>query len=99
MLELIFEPGEQLWQMRGWLLTKSSLIQNRGPRKKLCYVIAAMNDLIRDRLYTLLAEYYPLSNKPSTEPAVMMCRPVCETSDFLGKERELSIAAGDFFSR
>jgi diaminopimelate decarboxylase len=97
-LLLIFEPGRAIVANAGVLLTKVEFIK-QGAEKNFAIVDAAMNDLIRPALYSAWQEIVPLNiglDRPKATYDVV--GPVCETSDFLGKERELAIAAGDFLA-
>lgn len=97
-LQLIFEPGRAIVANAGVLLTKVEFIK-QGAEKNFAIVDAAMNDLIRPALYSAWQEIVPLQQNSGHTPAVYdVVGPVCETSDFLGKGRELSIAAGDYLA-
>lgn len=97
-LQLIFEPGRAIVANAGVLLTKVEFIK-QGAEKNFAIVDAAMNDLIRPALYSAWQDIIPLFNNSSKKSAVYdVVGPVCETSDFLGKERELSITAGDYLA-
>lgn len=97
-LQLIFEPGRAIVANAGVLLTKVEFIK-QGAEKNFAIVDAAMNDLIRPALYSAWQEIIPLNSASTQVPAVYdVVGPVCETSDFLGKGRELSIVAGDYLA-
>jgi diaminopimelate decarboxylase len=97
-LQLIFEPGRAIVANAGVLLTKVEFIK-QGAEKNFAIVDAGMNDLIRPALYSAWQEIVPLQQNSRHKTAVYdVVGPVCETSDFLGKERELAIAEGDYLA-
>ena len=97
-LQLIFEPGRAIVANAGVLLTKVEFIK-QGAEKNFAIVDAAMNDLIRPALYSAWQEIVPLQQNSERKLATYdVVGPVCETSDFLGKERELAITAGDYLA-
>jgi diaminopimelate decarboxylase len=82
----------------GILVTEVELIKTNAGRN-FAIVDAAMNDLIRPALYQAWQKIIPVntsSNAPEARYDIV--GPVCETGDFLGKERDLSITAGDFLA-
>tara|TARA_R110000787_G_scaffold75748_3_gene167545 strand:- start:24547 stop:25803 length:1257 start_codon:yes stop_codon:yes gene_type:complete len=94
-LTLILEPGRSITANAGVLLTRVEYIKDNGARK-FAVVDAAMNDMIRPALYQawLNIEAVNAQADRSTE-LYDIVGPVCETGDFLGKDRQLAIAAGD----
>jgi diaminopimelate decarboxylase len=97
-LQLIFEPGRAIVANAGVLLTKVEFIK-QGAEKNFAIVDAGMNDLIRPALYSAWQQIVPLQQHSEHKAAIYdVVGPVCETSDFLGKERELAIAAGDYLA-
>ena len=94
-LTILMEPGRAIMANAGILLTKVEFLkENEG--KHFCIVDAAMNDNIRPSLYSAWQNIIPLNqtDKPSTNFDVV--GPVCETGDFLGKDRALNVEAGDY---
>lgn len=94
-LTILMEPGRAIMANAGILLTKVEFLkENEG--KHFCIVDAAMNDNIRPSLYSAWQNIIPLNltDKPSVSCDVV--GPVCETGDFLGKDRELNVEAGDY---
>ena len=92
------EPGRAIAADAGVLLTRVEYIKTQGSLKSFAIVDAAMNDLLRPALYNAWQEIISLSTK--TNPAIPartydIVGPVCETADFLGKDRVLSLEAGD----
>lgn len=94
-LELMFEPGRSIVANAGVLLTEVNMLKPTA-HKNFAIIDAAMNDLIRPALYSAWMGIDPV--RPRTDvPASTwdIVGPVCETGDFLGKDRELALAAGD----
>ena len=92
--ELLFEPGRSLVGNAGVLLTEV-LFLKPGEQKNFCVVDAAMNDLMRPALYEA---YMGIVNvHQSTEAALVwdVVGPVCESGDWLGRDRALAVQAGD----
>lgn len=94
-LELIMEPGRAIMANAGVLLTQVEFLKP-GQEKHFAIVDAAMNDLIRPALYSAWMNIVPvvLNNSLPTQ-LYDIVGPVCETGDFLGKDRELAISEGD----
>ena len=97
-LQLIFEPGRAIMANAGVLLTKVEFLK-QGAEKNFAIVDAAMNDLIRPALYSAWQSIIPLDTSLTRDSAVYdVVGPICETGDFIGKERELAIEAGDYLA-
>lgn len=97
-LKLILEPGRAISGNAGVLITKVEFIK-AGEEKNFAIVDAAMNDLLRPALYSAWQDIIPLqenSDAPSSRYDVV--GPVCETGDFLGKDRDLAIQEGDLLA-
>ena len=99
-LKLIFEPGRAIMANAGVLVTKVEFLK-LNDYKNFAIVDAAMNDLIRPALYSAWQNIIPLSNdyKDGKNRPVRnydIVGPICETGDFLGKERLLGLAEGDY---
>lgn len=97
-LEIILEPGRAIAANAGILVTQVEYIKET-PDKHFAIVDAGMNDLLRPALYSAWQNIIPVRpryNSPSRWYDVV--GPVCETADFLGKERELAIAPGDWLA-
>ena len=88
-LKIIFEPGRALIGKAGILLTEVEYIKNSS-EKNFLIVNAAMNDLIRPSLYEAFHEIINLSPSDSEKKNYDIVGPVCETGDFLGKDRLIS---------
>lgn len=94
-LTLVFEPGRAIMANAGVLLTKVEFLKP-GQEKNFAIVDAAMNDLIRPALYSAWMNIIPVQLKPQLASQTYdVVGPVCETSDFLGKDRQLAIEPGD----
>ncbi|ALM51019.1 diaminopimelate decarboxylase [Halomonas huangheensis] len=97
-LTLLFEPGRSIAANAGVMLTRVEFLKP-GETKNFAIVDAAMNDLIRPALYQAWQAIIRVDTQASREPAVYdVVGPVCETGDFLGKDRELAIAPGDLLA-
>jgi diaminopimelate decarboxylase len=95
---LIMEPGRSITANAGVLLTQVKVIKANG-EKNFAIVDAAMNDMLRPALYNAWMNISPiedLSDRVKINYDVV--GPVCETGDFLGTHRALSIAEGDYLS-
>jgi diaminopimelate decarboxylase len=86
-LTLIFEPGRAIVGNAGTLLTRVSFIKEQGS-KRFVIVDAGMNDLIRPALYGSHHQVWSVSETTKTEISDMV-GPICESTDFLAKGREL----------
>ena len=97
-LTLVFEPGRSIVANAGVLLTRVNLLKPTE-HKNFAIVDGAMNDLIRPALYSAWMGIDAV--KPRSDVAVDtwdLVGPVCETGDFLGKDRELALAEGDLLA-
>ncbi len=94
-LEILLEPGRAIAGNAGILLTRVEYLKH-SPDRHFAIVDAAMNDLQRPALYNAWHDIIPLQSR-SGEPALAydVVGPVCETGDFLGKDRTLALAADD----
>ncbi|QFU03302.1 Diaminopimelate decarboxylase [Halomonas sp. THAF5a] len=97
-LTLLFEPGRSIAANAGVLLTRVEFLKP-GETKNFAIVDAAMNDLIRPALYQAWQAILPVDTRQPRDTATYdVVGPVCETGDFLGKDRELAIAADDLLA-
>ncbi len=87
-LRLMLEPGRSIVGQTGVLLTKV-LYRKRTGRKEFIVVDAAMNDLIRPALYQSHHEIIPVCRKETAEIVADVVGPVCETGDFLARDRKM----------
>ena len=96
--ELVFEPGRAIAANAGILLTRVEYLKE-GEEKNFAIVDAAMNDLLRPALYDAWQGIIPASIKEDGSNKTWdIVGPVCETGDFLGKDRELNLTAGDLLA-
>lgn len=94
-LTLAFEPGRSIAANAGVLLTQVEFLKENGD-KNFAIIDAAMNDLIRPALYSAYQEIVPLDLQSSAQEKVWdLVGPICETGDFLGKDRKLALSQGD----
>jgi diaminopimelate decarboxylase len=97
-LKLMFEPGRSIVGNAGVLLTRVEYVKQGGARR-FVVVDGAMNDLLRPALYDAWHEIVPVRSGGGSEPAVYdVVGPVCESGDFLGKDRLLSVVEGDLLA-
>jgi len=93
-LTLILEPGRIIVGNAGTLVTRVTFIKNQGS-KRFIIVDAGMNDLMRPALYGSHHQIWSVSQKTSTQVADVV-GPICESSDFIARNRELpSFEPGD----
>ena len=97
-LEILIEPGRAIAGNAGILVTQVEFLKSND-EKHFAIVDAAMNDLMRPALYSAWQDIIPVNIKEEGETVCYdIVGPVCETGDFLGKDRELNIAAGDLLA-
>jgi diaminopimelate decarboxylase len=96
-LTIMFEPGRSIVANAGALLTKVEFLKH-GSEKNFAIIDAGMNDMIRPSLYQAWLDILPVTQRDEPSHSYDVVGPVCETGDFLGKDRELSIAEGDFLA-
>jgi diaminopimelate decarboxylase len=96
-LTLAFEPGRSIVANAGILVTRVEYLKSSGD-KQFCVVDGAMNDLIRPALYEAWMAIEPVRQRDEPGTLVDVVGPVCETGDFLGKERQLAAAPGDLLA-
>jgi len=96
--EILLEPGRAIVGNAGILVTQIEYLKPTA-HKNFAIVDAAMNDLVRPSLYSAWQEIIPV-NQQSTAPEQQwdIVGPVCETGDFLGKDRVLKLAQGDLLA-
>jgi diaminopimelate decarboxylase len=97
-LQLLFEPGRSIAANAGVLVTRIEYLKPT-PTHNFALVDAAMNDMIRPALYQAWLDIQPVSPSVDGQTARWdVVGPVCETGDFLGKDRELTLATGDLLA-
>jgi diaminopimelate decarboxylase len=93
-ITLVLEPGRSIAANAGVLLTRVEYLKP-GQEKNFAIVDVAMNDMIRPALYQAWLTIDPVAPRTGVTSTWDIVGPVCETGDFLGKDRELVIAQGD----
>jgi diaminopimelate decarboxylase len=102
-LKLILEPGRFIMGNAGILVTKI-LYMKHNYNKQFIIVDAAMNDLIRPSLYSAYHKIIPLRRISSKAAGVHRYKmadivgPICESGDFLGKNRKITVKEGDYLA-
>lgn len=97
-LEIILEPGRAISANAGILVTQVEYIKSNEDRN-FAIVDTGMNDMIRPVLYEAYMQITEVDQSLNREKAVYdVVGPICETSDFLGKGRELAVAEGDLIA-
>ncbi|NNG42675.1 diaminopimelate decarboxylase [Pseudoalteromonas sp. NEC-BIFX-2020_002] len=99
-LELIFEPGRAIAANAGILVTKVEFIK-QNQDKFFAIVDAGMNDMLRPALYQAWQNIVPVTPRNDDTPThnFDIVGPVCETGDFLGKDRMLALQQGDLLAQ
>ena len=99
-LELIFEPGRAIAANAGILVTKVEFIK-QNQDKFFAIVDAGMNDMLRPALYQAWQKIVPVTPRNDDTPTYNfdIVGPVCETGDFLGKDRLLALQQGDLLAQ
>lgn len=93
-MTLMLEPGRSIAANAGVFLTRVEYIK-RSEHKNFAIVDGAMNDLIRPALYGAWQEIIPVVKQPGEAVRYDIVGPVCESGDFLGKDRDLVVTADD----
>ncbi|WP_367987573.1 diaminopimelate decarboxylase [Vibrio sp. NTOU-M3] len=96
-LELIFEPGRAIAANAGLLLTRVEFLKHTE-HKNFAIIDAAMNDLMRPALYQAWQDIVPVKPRDGEAQTYDLVGPICETGDFLGKDRSLAIEEGDLLA-
>jgi len=93
-LDVVLEPGRSLVGNAGLLLTQVEYLKP-GAEKNFCIVDAAMTELMRPALYEAYHAIVPVQHKAIKSITYDIVGPVCESGDWLGKDRALAIEEGD----
>ena len=97
-LTLLVEPGRSIAALAGIMLTQVKLLKSTD-EKNFAIVDGAMNDLLRPAIYSAWHTITNTVPRPEVEPLVYdIVGPVCESGDFLGKERTLALCEGDLLA-
>jgi diaminopimelate decarboxylase len=96
-LKLLIEPGRAIVGNAGVLLTRVQYLKH-AEAKNFAIVDAAMNDLMRPALYDAWQDIAPVLKRAGTAQQYDVVGPVCESGDFLGRDRALKVQAGDLLA-
>ena len=96
-IQLLFEPGRVLVGNAGVLLTRVEYLKS-GEAKNFAVVDAAMNDLVRPALYGAWHRITAVRPRETAPRSYDVVGPICETGDFLGRNRRLSMEQGDLLA-
>ena len=101
-LKLVFEPGRSIVANAGVLLTEVEYLKH-NESKNFAIVDAAMNDMLRPALYSAYLDIVPTQRRDASQQSDSaqlydIVGPVCETGDFLGKDRRLAVTEGDILA-
>ncbi|MCF1488770.1 diaminopimelate decarboxylase [Pseudomonas sp. AA27] len=96
-LALVFEPGRYIVANGGVLLTRVEYLKHTE-HKDFAIIDAAMNDLIRPALYQAWMDVSAVKPRDGEGRAYDLVGPICETGDFLGKDRVMDLAEGDLLA-
>ena len=94
---LMFEPGRSIVGNAGALLTRVNIVKP-GVEKNFLIVDAAMNDLIRPALYDAWMDVQPVAQRDGPARTYDIVGPICESGDWLARERQLAAQAGDLLA-
>jgi len=97
-LKILIEPGRAVVGNAGVLLTRVLYLKH-GETRNFAVVDAAMSDLVRPALYDAWHDIAPIAQEPAREAHTYdVVGPVCESGDFLGRDRRLAVAPGDYLA-
>lgn len=98
-LQLMFEPGRVIVANAGVMLTTVEYLKHTETRN-FAIIDGAMNDIIRPALYQAVMNIIPVQQPPPDRPRLNwdLVGPVCESADFLGRNRELALQPGDLLA-
>ncbi len=96
-VDVIFEPGRYIIGNAGALLTRIEYLKH-SDEKNFAIVDAGMNDLLRPALYHAWQDILPVHKRAAAEHLYDIAGPVCESADFLGKDRKLAIQQDDLLA-
>jgi diaminopimelate decarboxylase len=95
--KLVIEPGRSLVGNAGVCVTEV-LFTKPGEDKNFCIVDAAMNDLPRPAMYQAFQKIVPLRIRAGSATTYDVVGPVCESGDWIGRDRALNVVAGDLLA-
>ncbi|PHM21655.1 MAG: diaminopimelate decarboxylase [Curvibacter sp. PD_MW3] len=95
--QLMIEPGRSLVGNAGVCLTEVMYLKP-GEQKNFCIVDAAMNDLPRPAMYQAFHRIVPLTSNPATPTLYDVVGPICESGDWIGRDRSLAVTPSDLLA-
>ncbi|MBQ5949168.1 diaminopimelate decarboxylase [Massilia sp. ST3] len=96
-IKVIFEPGRSIVADTGVLVTRVEFLKP-GEEKNFCIVDAAMNDLMRPTLYQAWMGVQEVAPRAGDKLTYDLVGPICESGDWLARERELAVEPGDLLA-
>ena len=96
-LKVVFEPGRSIVGNTGVLLTRVEFLKP-GAEKNFCVVDAAMNDMMRPTLYHAWMDMQAVRQRGGPALKYDVVGPICESGDWLARERELALEEGDLLA-
>lgn len=96
-IKVIFEPGRSIVADTGVLMTRIEFLKP-GAEKNFCIVDAAMNDLMRPTLYQAWMGVQPVAPRAGEQLSYDLVGPICESGDWLARERSLAVEPGDLLT-
>jgi diaminopimelate decarboxylase len=96
-IKVIFEPGRSIVGNTGVLLMSVEFLKP-GEEKNFCVVDAAMNDMARPAMYQAWMDVKPVAQRTGAPVRYDVVGPVCESGDWLARDRELAVAPGDLLA-
>jgi diaminopimelate decarboxylase len=96
-VKVIFEPGRSIVASTGVLLTKVEFLKP-GVEKNFAIIDAAMNDMMRPTLYGAWMDMQPVTPRAGEKAVYDIVGPVCESGDWLARERALALEPGDLLA-
>ncbi|SFU55957.1 diaminopimelate decarboxylase [Nitrosomonas eutropha] len=95
--QLLIEPGRSMVGNAGLLLTRVHYLKH-APHRNFAIVDAAMNDMLRPALYQAYHSILPITRRTEETKIYQIVGPVCETGDFLGHDRNLTLENNDLLA-
>lgn len=96
-LDIVLEPGRAIVATAGILLTRIEYLKHTA-NKNFIIIDAAMNDLMRPALYNAWQDIMPVVKNNHATTLYDIVGPVCESADFLGRDRDLAVVSGDLLA-
>ncbi len=96
-IKVIFEPGRSIVGNTGVLLMSVEFLKP-GEEKNFCVIDAAMNDMARPALYQAWMDVKPVTPRAGSTVTYDLVGPVCESGDWLARDRELAVEPGDLLA-